>query len=91
MPLYKDFWGATFESVEELAEYRIRVKSPLLDGAVCPAIEYTFAVSSNAGDSWRNPEPDDKEALRQAVIKQDGCCCNLYDVCTVRSQTQHKA
>ena len=45
MPRYQDYNKVEFETIEELAEYRVRVKAPLLGGTLCPAAEYTFAVS----------------------------------------------
>lgn len=81
MPLYQDYIGTEFETISELAEYRIRVQAPLLGGTSCPAADYTFAVSHDGGASWQNPNTNEKEALREAVISQEGCCRNLGDNC----------
>ena len=81
MPRYQDYNKVEFETIEELAEYRIRVKAPLMGGAMCPAAEYTFAVSHDNGASWQNPTDEDKQALLEAVVKHTDCCRNLGAEC----------
>lgn len=81
MPRYRDYIGTTFETIEELAEYRIRVQAPLLGGAICPAVQYNFSVSNDADTAWRNPDPDEREALHAAVVSHEGCCRNLGGKC----------
>lgn len=89
MPIYQDYIGKTFDTLDELAEYRIRVQAPLLDGAVCPATEYTFAVSNDDGRSWHNPDLNTKESLTLSVARQEGCCRNLGDGCPTAIQAKH--
>ncbi len=81
MPLYQDYSGAVFTDLPSLAEFRIQHQAPLLEDSTCPATEYTFAVSSDEGKTWHNPNDVTKEALRQAVTNQEGCCLNLKTLC----------
>lgn len=83
MPLYRDYAGYTFDSLDQLAGHRTRVQAPLLDGAVCPAAEYTFAVSED-GLNWRNPGRDTLDNLALAITLQDGCCRNLGQDCPTK-------
>ena len=58
--LYQDYAGRTCETLEELARYRASVMTPLFGGdTVCPAAQYTFAVSQDQGATWRNPSPEE--------------------------------
>ena len=84
MPHYRDYAGPTFPDIEALANYRVRVQAPLFGDATCPAVEYTFAVSEDRGETWLNPSDATKEALKQAVQNQLSCCRNLGDECPVK-------
>lgn len=63
--LYRDYIGAQFETIEELA------------GAICPAVEYNFSVSRDTGSTWRKPSLDDREEIPEAVANHPGCCRNI--------------
>lgn len=89
MPIYRDYADVTFDTLEDLAEHRIRVQAPLLGGAVCPATEYTFAASRDDGKSWHNPDLYTKESLTMSVARQEGCCRNLEDGCPAAIQARH--
>ena len=43
--------------------------APLLGGATCPAIDYTWSVSDDRGETYRNPTDEEKAALRAEVAK----------------------
>lgn len=89
MPIYRDYASVTFDTLEDLAEHRIRIQAPLLDGVVCPTTEYTFAVSHDDGQSWHNPDLNTKESLILSVARQAGCCRNLGDDCPTAIQARH--
>ena len=86
MPLYQDYSGAVFPDLPSLVEFRIQHQAPLLADSTCPAMDYTFAVSSDDGETWHNPTSVTKASLRQAVINQEGCCLNLDNKCPTRNR-----
>ena len=89
MPLYQDYIGTQFESLEDLARYRIKFQAPLFADTICPAAEYTYAVSHDEGHTWRNPDAATKENLFLAVARQEGCCLNLGAACHAKIAAQH--
>lgn len=84
---YQDYSGPVFDTLAELAQYRINNRAPLLGDAVCPAAEYTFALSDDDGRSWRNPNENDQEDLRGSVIAATGCCRLMGPECPVLRET----
>ena len=89
-PIYQDYTGTVFQDMTNLAEYRIKHPAPQLGGAICPAVEYTFAVSDDGGQTWRNPTELTKAALREAVLNQPGCCRNLAGQCPTVANTDQQ-
>ena len=85
MTIYQDYIGRNFKSLDELARYRIEVQAPLLGDAVCPAAEYTFAVSTDQGATWNNPSTSDKHELLAALAAAQGCCRNLAAQCPAKN------
>ena len=81
MTIYRDYAGVDFHSLEELARHRIKVQAPLFGDTICPAAEYTYAVSPDEGRTWHNPDAATKLELALAVARQEGCCLNLGDGC----------
>ena len=81
MPEYQDYMGTRFPDIDALVEYRIRHRAPQLGRSECPAAEYTFAVFNDDGDSWRNPDTDTKQRLRNAVADHQYCCLDLGAEC----------
>ena len=90
--IYRDSWGLQFDSIDGLARYRVDHPAPQLGATQCPAIEYTFAVSTDDGHSWRNPGENEQQELRQNVrahlMETGRCCLNNPDNCPVDRQGQ---
>ena len=84
MPIYRDYSGVVKLDLPDLAEYRINNPAPLLNGCQCPAAEYTFAISTDEGKTWRNPTTLTKMSLREAVLNTNRCCLNLDNQCPIR-------
>ena len=72
--IYQDSWRIRFHSIPGIARYRVENPAPQLGGVQCPALEYTFSVSTNGGKSWRNPRESEQQELRQSIIDTGGCC-----------------
>ena len=68
----------------EMARRRVANPGPSLGGTQCPASEFTFAVSDDGGENWRNPRPDEKKALDQAIIDTSRCCQETPNTCFLR-------
>lgn len=82
-PQYQDTWEK-YPSMAEMAGRRVANPGPNLGGTQCPASQFTFAVSEDGGENWRNPRPDEQEALNQAIIATGRCCQKTPDNCFVR-------
>ena len=72
--VYRDSYGNQRTGLQEWVDFNLSVRQPLLGGAVCPAVEYTFAVSDDGGETFRNPTDDERSDLADAV-KETGRCC----------------
>ena len=68
----------------ESALNRVSNPGPNLGGIQCPASESTFAVSNDGGENWRNPRPEEQEALNQAIIATSRCCQDTPNSCFLR-------
>ena len=74
--------------MQELARKRVENPSPLLGDSVCPAGQYTFSVRDQGTTNWRNPTPEERQALIQAISETGKCCQGLPDAeCWARQQT----
>ena len=89
MAMFKDYAGPVFESLEDMAHYRITVQAPLFGDAVCPAADYTFSVSHDEGQTWRNPSATTSADLTATVAAAQGCCRNLGNACPAKIQARH--
>lgn len=49
-----------------------------------PAAEYTFAVSDDDSQTFRNPSDQEREELEQAVRNHPECCLNRSEECPWR-------
>ena len=58
-----------FSLLSGLARQRVESNAPLLGGISCPALEYTWSVSDDDGETERNPTEEEKAALRREVAK----------------------
>lgn len=67
--VYKDYLGVGFVPLSGLARQRVEATAPLLGGMTCPALEYTWSVSDDGGETFRNPTDEEKAALRREVPK----------------------
>ena len=79
---YRDYIGAEFDDIGDLADFRINNSAPLLGGAECPAMEYNFSVSED-GTNWRKPNTVELTALMFRIKAHSGCCQNLGVNCPV--------
>ena len=84
---YQDHSGKIFNSIDELAAYRLTYPGPLLGGASCSAAQNTFAVSTNNGASWHNPTGEQAQALIRAIVRNGQCCQGYEADCWARRQT----
>ena len=82
--LYKDTWKGPFE-FEQFARDRAESHAPLIAGVECPASQFTFAVSDDGGENWRNPRAEEQDALNQAIIATGQCCQQTPDNCFLRT------
>ena len=67
-----------------MAATRVRNPGPNLGGTECPASEFTFAVSDDGGENWRNHRPDEQKALDQVIVDTGQCCQGTLDNCFVQ-------
>ena len=58
-PQYRDTWEK-YPSMTEMGRHRAANSGPNLGGTQCPASEFTFAVSDDGGENWRNPRSDEQ-------------------------------
>ena len=86
-PLYKDTWRKEPTPLDEFVQYRL-TPTPLLGNSQCPAVQYTFTISTDGGTDWHNPTDQDGQDLLQAVLDTGICCQSAGENCWARRQTQ---
>ena len=79
--LYQDTWEQTFNSLNQLAQEYVDRPPPLLGDTRCPAAQYTFKVSDNGGQNWRNPTSQENQERVNAVARTGRCCQGLEVGC----------
>ena len=82
--IFQDSWGLRFDSILEMAQYRIENPTLPVGGAQCPALEYTFSGSTDGGQSWEHPTASEMTLLRQGILDSSGCCLNDLQSCPAR-------
>ena len=91
MTMYQDSWGiVALGSMQDFALSRVNQRVPLLGGALCPAYEYTFAISEDNAQTWRNPTQAEKFQLYQEIMATTQCCRGLATRCPLASLVENK-
>lgn len=76
--IYRDSYGNERQGLEAWVDFNLSVQQPLLADAVCPAVEYNYAISEDGGQSFRRPTDEERFELAEAV-KSTGRCCRPKD------------
>lgn len=85
--VYRDYGKTQHGTMEEFAQHRIQVSAPLLGGMMDPATEYTWSISEDGGNYFRNPTHEEKIELSDAVWQARADSIDCGSDCLNRAKT----